>query len=100
MTRKVVIAVDGNTPQAQALLEWVARNLALSRDKTTPVEGAHDASISPPESFVTVLFVSVPQQLPDWGPYPLKPTDKLWKGALYRERRGPSSVSWCILLSS
>lgn len=29
MTRKVVVAVDGDTPQAVALLEWVADNLTL-----------------------------------------------------------------------
>lgn len=29
MTRKVVVAVDGDTPQAVALLEWVSKNLTL-----------------------------------------------------------------------
>ncbi|GAB0490879.1 hypothetical protein MMPV_002119 [Pyropia vietnamensis] len=87
MTRKVVIAVDGNTPHAQTLLEWAARNLALSHDKTAPVVGADDPSVPPPESSVAIVFVSAPQKLPEWGPYPLKSTDKLWKDILAEDER-------------
>lgn len=84
MTRKVVIAVDGDTPQAVALLEWAARNLALCA-KAAPAD-ADQVNSPPHEAQVTILFASLPAELPNWGPYPLQATDKLWKGECSRER--------------
>lgn len=88
MTRKVVIAVDGDTPQAVALLEWSARNLALCA-KAAPAD-ADNVNTLPHEAQVTILFASLPAELPNWGPYPLQATDKLWKGECWRERWGSS----------
>ncbi|KAK1865792.1 hypothetical protein I4F81_008315 [Pyropia yezoensis] len=88
MTRKVVIAVDGDTPEAVSLLEWAARNLSLrTQAKTAPAEDAARATSPMPDAQVIILFVSRPQQLPDWGPYPLKADDKLWKDILAEDER-------------
>jgi len=79
MTRRVVLAVDGDTPQAVQLVEWAAENLNI---RTKKVSGGDE--ITPPEVHVTILYVTLPPQLPDWGFHALFTGDKLWEGMLAR----------------
>lgn len=71
MARKVVIAVDGDSPQAVELLEWAAANLAIKSTKGAP-EGE--------DVHVTILYVTIPPKLPDWGFHTLFTGDKVWEG--------------------
>lgn len=101
MTRKVVVAVDGDTPQAVALLEWAAHNLGLcgnaapaaDEDACPVVVDADTAAASgsapaSPDVAVTILHAMLPSQVPDWGFYPLYQADKLWAGAYEQGRIG------------
>lgn len=98
MTRKVVVAVDGDTPQAVALLEWAAKNLTLcgipvpaakadTCDAVADVDTGNTsgATPAPPDHVgVTILHAMLPSQVPDWGFFPLYQADKLWAGAYLR----------------
>lgn len=98
MARKVVVAVDGDTPQTVALLEWVASNVNLSGSTAAPAAGtdashavadagAADASgvtPVPTDAGLTILHAMLPSQVPDWGFYPLYQADKLWEGTCQR----------------
>lgn len=113
MTRKVVVAVDGDTPQAVALLEWAAHNLTLCGkaapaadvDVCPAVADADAAAASgsapaPSDVAVTILHAMLPSQVPDWGFYPLYQADKLWAGACLQGGLATArvSASWVVAL--
>lgn len=82
MTRKIVIAVDGNTPQAVQLLEWAATNLNIrSPKKDDTTDGVASAE---EDVHVTILYVTIPPKLPDWGFHTLFTGDQVWEGKCYR----------------
>lgn len=77
MTRNIVIAVDGDTPQAVQLLEWAAENLNIrSEKKTGSTDGVAPAE---PDVHVTILYVTIPPKLPDWGFHTLFTGDQVWE---------------------
>lgn len=78
MTRKIVIAVDGNTPQAVQLLEWAAENLNIRSQK----KADSPEVVAPTEAdvHVTILYVTIPPKLPDWGFHTLFTGDQVWEG--------------------
>eukprot|EP00168_Porphyra_purpurea_P004255 TRINITY_DN149_c0_g1_i1.p2 TRINITY_DN149_c0_g1~~TRINITY_DN149_c0_g1_i1.p2 ORF type:complete len:168 (-),score=66.99 TRINITY_DN149_c0_g1_i1:241-744(-) len=82
MTRRIVLAVDGDTPQAVELIEWAAENLAI---RPTKAPAADD--VAPPEVHVTILYVTLPPQLPDWGFHALFTGDKRWEEILVENQK-------------
>ncbi|GAB0490878.1 hypothetical protein MMPV_002118 [Pyropia vietnamensis] len=110
MTRKVVVAVDGDTPQAVALLEWVAKNLTLrglprpaaKADACDAVVAEETGSTSgtsapPPDDVgVTILHAMLPSQVPDWGFFPLYQADKLWAAVLAEDQRRAAAAATAL----
>lgn len=92
MTRKIVIAVDGNTPQAVQLLEWAAENLNIKAQKKAAAADDTDG-VAPAESdvHVTILYVTIPPKLPDWGFHTLFTGDQVWESTC---RRGSGIRRW------
>lgn len=85
MTRKIVIAVDGDTPQAVQLLEWAAENLNIrSEKKTGSTDGVAPAE---PDVHVTILYVTIPPKLPDWGFHTLFTGDQVWENILVENQK-------------
>ncbi|GAB0495744.1 hypothetical protein MMPV_007049 [Pyropia vietnamensis] len=85
MTRKIVIAVDGNTPQAVKLLEWAAENLNIRSPKkgdTTDEVASAEADVH-----VTILYVTIPPKLPDWGFHTLFTGDQVWEDILVENQK-------------
>lgn len=98
MTRRVVLAVDGDSPQAIELIEWADANLNVH-----PKKDASGEEITPADVHVTILHVTLPPHLPDWGFHALFTGEKLWEGMLTRSLysvlllpRFPSTLCPCL----